>query len=282
MLNSSERQISPSLTRRRFLQVGTAATGAFLVSGLVPNSVEAGASPIQYYSLPDWYPHIPTAALISLHAPNGPLADFDSAFNTRVREVFEAEAHWALHESPEAKAIEAKQRVNDRNTWGWCHAAAEADRAVGRLYHEGKISWDQLQGVYKDRKKRAVLAAYWAGQVQVRPHWEATKTPENNRIFLDRLNNTGEDFIGDYDIGLPGSWFHNTKDYDPVSRAVLIGGFGKPDRWISENNLRVSFEPEELDVSVAIGRDPRMLKENQSVRTSELTKARVHEYIFEG
>jgi hypothetical protein len=82
MLNSSERQISPSLTRRRFLQVGTAATGAFLVSGLVPNSVEAGASPIQYYSLPDWYPHIPTAALISLHAPNGPLADFDSALVT--------------------------------------------------------------------------------------------------------------------------------------------------------------------------------------------------------
>lgn len=265
-------------SRREAIRWIGSTTAAVILAGHFSNRVDAGASPLHYKSHPDWYPLLATSSLISLHDMRGPLADYDNAYNTRVRELFDEAANWALLQSPEAKAISAGQRIDDRFTWGYCHAAAMVDRDLAWLYYEGKITTEQFEQVYNDRNKRAVLAAFWAGNVQYRPHWEASKTPLNNRFFLDRLNNQGKDFIGDYDIGLPGSWFHITKNYDPLNRSVLIGGFGKPDRWVSEDKLRVSFEPERYEESIANNRDVRMVNENQSIRTSELSWQRAYQY----
>ncbi len=272
-------ETASKVRRREALRWIGSAAAAIILTANSSKRVDAGASPLYYQSLPDWYPLLATPSLISLHDPKGPLADYDDAYNTRVRDLFDDAANWALEQSPEARAITAGQRVDDRFTWGYCHAAAMADRDLAWLYYEGKISSEQFQQVYKDRNKRAVLAAYWAGNVQYRPNWEASKTALNNRFFLDRLNNQGIDFIGDYDIGLPGSWFHITKNYDPLNRAVLIGGFGKPDRWVSEELLRVSFEPEMYEDSIKKDRDKRMINENQSIRTPELSRQRVFEYV---
>ncbi len=158
------------ITRRDAIKTSaTIITGATLLitSGQAPDA-QAQYSSWPHDSRKEWGPLDPTQGE-TLFAPDGALDIYDQTYGTRVRKYFEDYAKWALWESDEAKAILEYKKPDTRKYWGFCSAAAVANREIARLRALG-LSQKVTTEIYKGPShKFGILTAYHAGFSHFRP-----------------------------------------------------------------------------------------------------------------
>lgn len=277
MSQSSERLTTPKFTRRRAIQIGLATTGALILPEYLTAPVQAAESSWPFESTPIWYPLRNLPGQITLHEEGGPIDRFDRDFNTHLREEYADYAHWSLEESEQAQKIKKGEAPDDRDSWGYCYAANIADYLAALMRASGETTDEKAAELYRDPNKRGVLAAFGAGYVFVRPHWDANLTPENIQYFLEGMENRNQAFICDINVNKPGRWFHIVRKYNPQSQTVIASGFGYT-REFNVASLRLPFLPETVEDAIKNNRDPRMIKETATLRYDDLTRQRVMQF----